>query len=142
MWIIVYPRVVVCVWATHSCEHTVVNTQCDSVTQLLGSVAFLRPEVKNRKWKRPEASELRVGVFVCQWDSMEAAKCEPVTVDGSWSSAQTKTVKNKLQLYFGSKKKSGGGDCRVEAEDGAPRAAVFFSSEEGEYRDTTESSAG
>ncbi|XP_036953428.1 protein mono-ADP-ribosyltransferase PARP14-like isoform X1 [Acanthopagrus latus] len=61
---------------------------------------------------------------------MEAAECEPVTVDGFWSSAQTKTVKNKLQLYFGSKKKSGGGDCRVEAEDGAPRAAVFFSSEE------------
>ncbi len=63
---------------------------------------------------------------------MDGAECPPVTVEGNWSSAQTKTVKNKLQLYFQSKKKSSGGDCRVEAEDGAPRAAVFFRSEEGE----------
>ncbi|XP_068559360.1 protein mono-ADP-ribosyltransferase PARP14-like [Cebidichthys violaceus] len=54
----------------------------------------------------------------------------PVTVEGDWIPAQTKTMKNKLQLYFQSKKKSSGGDCRVEAEDGAPRAAVFFRSEE------------
>ncbi|KAF3851557.1 hypothetical protein F7725_013329 [Dissostichus mawsoni] len=50
----------------------------------------------------------------------------PVTVEGDWSPAQTKTVKNKLELYFGSKKKSSGGDCRVEAEEEAPRAAVYF----------------
>ncbi|XP_073321468.1 protein mono-ADP-ribosyltransferase PARP14-like isoform X2 [Pagrus major] len=61
---------------------------------------------------------------------MEAPECEPVSVEGFWSSAQTKTVQKKLQLYFGSKKKSSGGDCRVEAEDGAPRAAVYFSSEQ------------
>ncbi|TDH12644.1 hypothetical protein EPR50_G00049200 [Perca flavescens] len=54
----------------------------------------------------------------------------PVIVEGDWSPAQTKTMKNKLQLYFQSKKKSSGGDCRVEAEDGAPRAAVYFRSEE------------
>ncbi|KAM6944682.1 protein mono-ADP-ribosyltransferase PARP14-like [Lycodopsis pacificus] len=54
----------------------------------------------------------------------------PVTVEGDWIPDQTKTMKNKLQLYFQSKKKSSGGDCRVEAEDGAPRAAVFFRSEE------------
>lgn len=70
-----------------------------------------------------------VGVFVPDGRMDE---CPPVIVEGGWSPAQTKTVKNKLQLYFGSKKKSSGGDCRVEAEDGAPRAAVFFSSEEGE----------
>ncbi|XP_040897571.1 protein mono-ADP-ribosyltransferase PARP14-like isoform X2 [Toxotes jaculatrix] len=54
----------------------------------------------------------------------------PVTVEGDWGPTQTKTVKNKLQLYFQSKKKSSGGECRVEVEDGAPRAAVFFRSEE------------
>lgn len=63
---------------------------------------------------------------------MAEAECPPVTVEGDWSPAQVKTVKNKLQIYFQSKKKSSGGDCRVEAEDGAPRAAVFFRSEDGE----------
>lgn len=55
-----------------------------------------------------------------------------VIVEGDWSPAQTRSLKNKLQLYFQSKKKSSGGDCRVEVEDGAPRASVFFRSEEGE----------
>ncbi|KAI9543762.1 hypothetical protein NQZ68_008810 [Dissostichus eleginoides] len=54
----------------------------------------------------------------------------PVTVEGDWGPAQTKTVKNKLQLLFGSKKKSSGGDCRVEAEEEAPRAAVYFDCQE------------
>lgn len=59
--------------------------------------------------------------------------CPPITVEGDWSPAQTRTVTNKLQIYFGSKKKSGGGgDCRVDADSGAARAAVFFSSAEGE----------
>ncbi|XP_047448843.1 protein mono-ADP-ribosyltransferase PARP14-like isoform X2 [Mugil cephalus] len=57
-------------------------------------------------------------------------ECEPVIVEGDWGQTQAKTLRNKLQLYFQSKKKSSGGDCRVEAEDGAPRAAVFFRSEE------------
>ncbi|XP_034055195.1 protein mono-ADP-ribosyltransferase PARP14-like isoform X3 [Gymnodraco acuticeps] len=50
----------------------------------------------------------------------------PVTVEGDWGPAQTKTVKNKLELYFGSKKKSSGGECRVEAKEEAPKAAVYF----------------
>ncbi|KAK5905629.1 hypothetical protein CgunFtcFv8_027640 [Champsocephalus gunnari] len=55
----------------------------------------------------------------------------PVTVEGDWGPAQTKTAKNKLELYFGSKKKSsGGGECRVEAEGEAPRAAVYFQCQE------------
>ncbi|XP_071340147.1 protein mono-ADP-ribosyltransferase PARP14-like isoform X2 [Trachinotus anak] len=54
----------------------------------------------------------------------------PLTVEGAWSPAQTRTLRNKLQLYFQSRKKSSGGDCVVEVEDGAPRAAVFFRSEE------------
>ncbi|XP_029365480.1 protein mono-ADP-ribosyltransferase PARP14-like [Echeneis naucrates] len=54
----------------------------------------------------------------------------PVAVEGSWSPAQTRTVRNKLQLYFQSRRKSSGGDCRVELEEGAPRAAVVFRSED------------
>ncbi|XP_074495688.1 protein mono-ADP-ribosyltransferase PARP14-like [Sebastes fasciatus] len=54
----------------------------------------------------------------------------PLTVEGVWSPDQIRTVNNKLQLYFQSKKKSSGGDCRVKAEDGAPRAAVHFKSAE------------
>uniref|UniRef100_A0A3Q1ECK2 Macro domain-containing protein n=1 Tax=Acanthochromis polyacanthus TaxID=80966 RepID=A0A3Q1ECK2_9TELE len=60
-------------------------------------------------------------------------ECPPLTVEGDWSPDQNRTAKNKLKLYFQSRKKSGGGECRVESEDGAPRAAVFFSSEEGEF---------
>ncbi|XP_070689465.1 protein mono-ADP-ribosyltransferase PARP14 [Pempheris klunzingeri] len=60
---------------------------------------------------------------------MEQPECRPVTVEGDWGSVQPKTLRNKLQLYFQSKKKSSGGDCRVEAEDGAPTAAVYFTSE-------------
>uniref|UniRef100_A0A669B646 PAR14-like first RRM domain-containing protein n=1 Tax=Oreochromis niloticus TaxID=8128 RepID=A0A669B646_ORENI len=58
------------------------------------------------------------------------SECPPVSVEGDWTPAQTKALKNKLQIYFQSKKKSSGGDCRVEAEEGAPRAAVYFSSPE------------
>ncbi|CAJ1069628.1 protein mono-ADP-ribosyltransferase PARP14-like isoform X2 [Xyrichtys novacula] len=60
----------------------------------------------------------------------ENDECLPVTVEGDWSPAQTKTAKNKLELYFNSKKKSSGGDCRVEVEDEAPRAAVYFRAKE------------
>uniref|UniRef100_UPI003AADF9E6 protein mono-ADP-ribosyltransferase PARP14-like n=1 Tax=Centroberyx gerrardi TaxID=166262 RepID=UPI003AADF9E6 len=54
----------------------------------------------------------------------------PITVQGGWTPDQSKAVKTKLQLYFQSKKKSNGGECRVEAEDGAARATVHFKSEE------------
>uniref|UniRef100_A0A3P9H6F6 Poly [ADP-ribose] polymerase n=1 Tax=Oryzias latipes TaxID=8090 RepID=A0A3P9H6F6_ORYLA len=54
----------------------------------------------------------------------------PVVVEGDWDPSQQKSVKLKLQVYFQSKKKSGGGDCRVELEDDAAR--VYFSSGEGE----------
>ncbi|XP_043967027.1 protein mono-ADP-ribosyltransferase PARP14-like [Gambusia affinis] len=61
---------------------------------------------------------------------MEDSECPAVTVEGDWSPAQSKTVRNKLQLYFQSKKKSSGGDCRVEVEEEAARASVFFRAEE------------
>ncbi|XP_034396584.1 protein mono-ADP-ribosyltransferase PARP14-like [Cyclopterus lumpus] len=66
-----------------------------------------------------------VGVFVPgRW--RKPRRPLPVTVEGHWDPDQTRSAKNKLQLYFQSKRKSGGGDCRVEAEDGGPRVAVFF----------------
>ncbi|KAM7391015.1 hypothetical protein PAMP_021733 [Pampus punctatissimus] len=61
---------------------------------------------------------------------MDEFVCPPVTVEGDWTPAQSRTLKNKLQIYFQSRKKSNGGDCRVELQDGAPRAAVHFRSEE------------
>ncbi|KAM8865926.1 protein mono-ADP-ribosyltransferase PARP14-like isoform 5-T5 [Synchiropus picturatus] len=54
----------------------------------------------------------------------------PVVVAGVWTSAQTKSVKNKLLIYFQSNKKSSGGECQVELEESSPRAVVVFSSEE------------
>lgn len=65
--------------------------------------------------------------------TMDEAGCLPVIVEGDWGTSVTKTVKNKLHIYFQSRKKSGGGECRVEAEDGAQGAAVFFESDEGEW---------
>uniref|UniRef100_A0A8C1GQ99 PAR14-like first RRM domain-containing protein n=1 Tax=Cyprinus carpio TaxID=7962 RepID=A0A8C1GQ99_CYPCA len=37
----------------------------------------------------------------------------PVLVEGDWEPEQAKSVNNKLQIYFQSKKKSQGGDCVV-----------------------------
>ncbi|RXM33975.1 Poly [ADP-ribose] polymerase 14 [Acipenser ruthenus] len=55
----------------------------------------------------------------------------PLFIEGDWSSANSNTVKNKLQIYFQSKKKSNGGDCRVEYEDTSRNhAVVWFKNEE------------
>ncbi|XP_054895199.1 protein mono-ADP-ribosyltransferase PARP14-like isoform X2 [Poeciliopsis prolifica] len=61
---------------------------------------------------------------------MEESECPALTVEGDWSPAQRKTVRNKLQLYFQSKKRSSGGDCRVEVEEEAARASVYFREED------------
>lgn len=53
-----------------------------------------------------------------------------IVVEGDWVPEQNRTVKNKLQLYFQSKKKSQGGECRVDTEDGVARAHVHFTSRE------------
>ncbi|KAM4615976.1 protein mono-ADP-ribosyltransferase PARP14-like isoform 2-T2 [Polymixia lowei] len=55
----------------------------------------------------------------------------PVTVEGGWTPAQYKTLKNKLQLYFQSKKKSSGGECLVQVTEQDPgRATVYFKSDD------------
>ncbi|KAF3853284.1 hypothetical protein F7725_013972 [Dissostichus mawsoni] len=78
--------------------------------------------------------EFRVLLSVCRRVTGEhdGADRESATGDrgGGLGSGPTKTIKNKLELYFGSKKKSSGGDCRVEAEEEAPRAAVYFQCQE------------
>ncbi|KAK6305421.1 hypothetical protein J4Q44_G00242010 [Coregonus suidteri] len=55
----------------------------------------------------------------------------PITVDGSWTTSVSKGIKNKLQIYFQSKKKSSGGDCLVHYEDQrSTTATVYFKSED------------
>ncbi|XP_064209269.1 protein mono-ADP-ribosyltransferase PARP14-like [Anguilla rostrata] len=56
----------------------------------------------------------------------------PVTVTGEWGSNPPKVIKNKLQIYFQSKKKSGGGDCHVEFTGRC--ATVHFKSEDARER--------
>lgn len=50
---------------------------------------------------------------------------------GTWTPGSSKGIKNKLQIYFQSKKKSNGGDCSVDYEDyNSAKAVVYFKSEE------------
>ncbi|KPP70403.1 poly-like [Scleropages formosus] len=53
----------------------------------------------------------------------------PLSVQGNWVPNAAK-VKNKLQIYFQSAKKSGGGDCKVEYDENNNTATVWFNSEE------------
>uniref|UniRef100_A0A672S1F4 PAR14-like first RRM domain-containing protein n=1 Tax=Sinocyclocheilus grahami TaxID=75366 RepID=A0A672S1F4_SINGR len=52
----------------------------------------------------------------------------PITVEGDWGPEQAKSVKNKLQIYFQSKKKSQGGDCVVQYDDKGNSATILFKS--------------
>uniref|UniRef100_A0A8C1MH48 Poly [ADP-ribose] polymerase n=2 Tax=Cyprinus carpio TaxID=7962 RepID=A0A8C1MH48_CYPCA len=51
-----------------------------------------------------------------------------IIVEGDWGPEQAKSVKNKLQIYFQSKKKSQGGDCVVQYDDGSNFATILFKS--------------
>uniref|UniRef100_A0A8C2BU17 PAR14-like first RRM domain-containing protein n=1 Tax=Cyprinus carpio TaxID=7962 RepID=A0A8C2BU17_CYPCA len=50
----------------------------------------------------------------------------PIIVEGDWGPA--KNLKNKLQIHFQSKKKSKGGDCVVQYNDGSNSATILFKS--------------
>ncbi|XP_043106140.1 protein mono-ADP-ribosyltransferase PARP14 [Puntigrus tetrazona] len=54
-------------------------------------------------------------------------ECYPITVEGNWSTKNAKSVKNKLQIYFQSKK-SRGGDCFVQYNDWSNSATILFKS--------------
>ncbi|EGV96420.1 protein mono-ADP-ribosyltransferase PARP14 [Cricetulus griseus] len=55
----------------------------------------------------------------------------PLLVEGSWGPKPPKTLINKLQMYFQSPKKSGGGECEVVQQPGSPACfLVLFSPED------------
>ncbi|KAH0504391.1 Poly [ADP-ribose] polymerase 14 [Microtus ochrogaster] len=55
----------------------------------------------------------------------------PLMVEGSWGLDPPKTLINKLQMYFQSRKKSGGGECEVVPQPGSPASfLVLFSPED------------
>ncbi|XP_058411902.1 protein mono-ADP-ribosyltransferase PARP14-like isoform X1 [Diceros bicornis minor] len=55
----------------------------------------------------------------------------PLLVEGSWGPDPPKNLVSKLQMYFQSPKRSGGGECEVRQEPGSPpRFLVLFSPED------------
>ncbi|XP_073672142.1 protein mono-ADP-ribosyltransferase PARP14-like [Paramisgurnus dabryanus] len=54
----------------------------------------------------------------------------PIVVEGNWKPENAKSLKNKLQIYFQSKKKSHGGDCVVQINENSSTATVGFKSSE------------
>ncbi|XP_038202663.1 protein mono-ADP-ribosyltransferase PARP14-like [Arvicola amphibius] len=59
---------------------------------------------------------------------MAASGPFPLLVEGSWGPDPPKTLINKLQTYFQSRKKSGGGECEVILQPGSPaNFLVLFS---------------
>ncbi|XP_007942118.1 protein mono-ADP-ribosyltransferase PARP14 [Orycteropus afer afer] len=59
---------------------------------------------------------------------MAAQDSFPLLVKGSWGLDPPKNLRNKLQVYFQSPKRSGGGECVVRSEPGSPPTflALFF----------------
>lgn len=61
----------------------------------------------------------------------------PVSVEGDWGPENAKSVKNKLQIYFQSKKKSQGGDCVAQYNDASNSATILFKSSDGKCETQT-----
>ncbi|XP_014685027.2 protein mono-ADP-ribosyltransferase PARP14 [Equus asinus] len=58
---------------------------------------------------------------------MAASGPFPLLVEGSWGPDPPKNLVTKLQMYFQSRKRSGGGECEVRQEPGSPpRFLVLF----------------
>ncbi|XP_054556493.1 protein mono-ADP-ribosyltransferase PARP14-like isoform X2 [Talpa occidentalis] len=58
---------------------------------------------------------------------MATAGSFPLLVEGSWGPDPPKNLSTKLQLYFQSSKRSGGGECEIRREPGSPpRFTVLF----------------
>ncbi|KAG8508533.1 LOW QUALITY PROTEIN: Protein mono-ADP-ribosyltransferase PARP14 [Galemys pyrenaicus] len=59
----------------------------------------------------------------------------PLLIEGSWGLDPPKNLSTRLQVYFQSHKRSGGGECKVRREDGSsPRFLAFFSQEDVQQR--------
>lgn len=57
----------------------------------------------------------------------------PLRVEGSWGLDPPKNLSTKLQMYFQSARRSGGGECEVRQEPGtATRFLAFFHLDAGE----------
>nr|XP_055063231.1 protein mono-ADP-ribosyltransferase PARP14-like [Misgurnus anguillicaudatus] len=54
----------------------------------------------------------------------------PIVVEGDWNPEHSKSLKNKLHIYFQSRKKSQGGDCVVQVNENSSAATVRFKSSE------------
>ncbi|XP_037692811.1 protein mono-ADP-ribosyltransferase PARP14 [Choloepus didactylus] len=62
---------------------------------------------------------------------MAAPDSFPLLVEGSWGPNPPKNLRTKLQVYFQSTKRSGGGECVVQPEPGSPsRFLALFSRED------------
>ncbi|XP_036907370.1 protein mono-ADP-ribosyltransferase PARP14 [Sturnira hondurensis] len=58
---------------------------------------------------------------------MAATRFFPLLVEGSWGPHPPKNLSTKLQIYFQSQKRAGGGECEVHQEPGDPvRFLVLF----------------
>lgn len=66
---------------------------------------------------------------------MAAPAFFPLLVEGSWGPYPPNNLSTKLQVYFQSRKRSGGGECEVRQEPGNPeRFLVLFHRRDGERR--------
>lgn len=64
---------------------------------------------------------------------MAAPGSFPLLVEGSWGPHPPKNLSTKLQMYFQSQKRSGGGECEVRQAPGSPpRFLVLFYPDDGE----------
>ena len=64
---------------------------------------------------------------------MAAPGSFPLLVEGSWGSQPPKNLSTKLQMYFQSRKRSGGGECEVCPVPGSSnRFLVLFYPDDGE----------
>ncbi|XP_055965382.1 protein mono-ADP-ribosyltransferase PARP14-like [Sorex fumeus] len=62
---------------------------------------------------------------------MAAPRSFPLLVEGSWGPDPPRNLSTKLQMYFQSSKRSGGGECEVRPWPGSPgRFLVLFSPED------------
>lgn len=68
---------------------------------------------------------------------MAARGSFPLLVQGSWGPEPPQNLSTKLQMYFQSPKRSGGGECEVRQEPGSPpQFLLFFHLEDGEGTQT------
>ncbi|XP_054556489.1 protein mono-ADP-ribosyltransferase PARP14 isoform X2 [Talpa occidentalis] len=66
---------------------------------------------------------------------MAASVSFPLLIEGSWGLDPPKNLSTRLQVYFQSQKRSGGGECEVCQEAGSPpRFLVYFSQEDVQQR--------